>query len=143
MISGKLFQPVNRLTELQTIRPQTTRPQTTRPQAIQQDHHFKDLRKNTIFNIPSGKNTAMSPVRKTNPKLRPEFQEYFWDVDFKQLSVKRHSRFIAERILNYGDPESIKWLLTWADSNFLKELIDTSRNLNARTRNYWKTILRS
>ena len=83
----------------------------------------------------------MSPVRKTNPKLKPEFQKYFWDVDFKELSVQRYPRFIAERILNFGDTESINWLLKWADKDFLEKIIETSRNLNARTRNYWKTIL--
>lgn len=83
----------------------------------------------------------MLAERKADVKLRPEFRVYFWDADFNELSVERHSRFIAERILNYGDQESIKWLLSWVDDKFLKELLSTSRNLNARARNFWQVML--
>lgn len=84
----------------------------------------------------------MKPSGKNRPYLKPEFRRYFWDVNFDELSVGKYPRFIAERILNYGDAESIQWLLTWADIDFIKELINTSRNLNARTRNFWKIILK-
>ncbi len=34
-------------------------------------------------------------------------KRYFWDVDLAQLDVEKHSRFIIERILEYGRPEAI------------------------------------
>ena len=85
--------------------------------------------------------TRMLSDRNDMIKLPDELQEYFWDVDFHKLSLRKHSRFIAVRILNYGDPVSVQWFLSWADQDFLKKLLISSRNLNAKTRNFWKLKL--
>jgi len=68
-------------------------------------------------------------------------KKYFWDVEFSELSFEKHSRFITKRILNYGNMGDIKWLLTVIKTDFIKKIIRTSRNLNAKTRNYWEVML--
>ncbi len=73
--------------------------------------------------------------------LPQEFERYFWDVAFDELTIDKYPRFIAERILNYGDLNGIKWLLSWADMNFIRTIIQTSRNLNPKTRNFWQIIM--
>lgn len=73
--------------------------------------------------------------------LPGEFQKYFWDVSFSDLTMEKYPRFIAERILNFGDLNEIRWLLSRTDLNFIKTLIESSRNLNAKTRNYWQIVL--
>jgi hypothetical protein len=73
-------------------------------------------------------------------KLPEEFQKYFWDVRFDELSFEKFPRLIAERILNYGDLDSIKWLLSKTDKQFIRNIVETSRNLNAKTKNYWQLI---
>jgi hypothetical protein len=70
-----------------------------------------------------------------------EFQKYFWDVVFKDLSLEKYPRFIAERILNYGDLEGIRWLLAVLDKDFIRSVIMNSRNLNPKTKNYWQLML--
>ena len=70
-----------------------------------------------------------------------ELRKYFWDVAFDELNTEKYPRFIAERILNYGDLNGIKWLLSWADNSFIRAIVNNSRNLNAKTRNYWRIIL--
>lgn len=82
------------------------------------------------------------PDRQKAVKELPErFKRYFWDVSFDELSFATNSRFIAERILNYGNQEDIKWLLSNLDRDFLKAIVKSSRNLNVKTRNYWKLVL--
>jgi len=82
------------------------------------------------------------PIKRTPAKELPqEFRRYFWDTSFDELSFKKSPRFIAERILNFGNQKDIKWLLSQTDRAFLKSIITTSRNLNAKTRNYWKIVL--
>lgn len=81
------------------------------------------------------------PDRQKVVKLPERFKRYFWDVSFNELSFATNSRFIAERILNYGNEKDIKWLLSNLDINFLKTLVKRSRNLNVKTRNYWKLVL--
>ena len=74
-------------------------------------------------------------------RLPGDLKKYFWDVDFEELSFEKYPRFIAERILNYGDLNEVRWLLSFTDKQFIKSLVENSRNLNAKTRNYWKTML--
>jgi hypothetical protein len=86
---------------------------------------------------------SVHSTRNTPPgtKLPKEFQRYFWDVAFDELTLEKYPRFIAERILNYGDLSGIKWLLSRTDRKFIRTLVDNSRNLNPKTRNYWQIML--
>jgi len=76
-----------------------------------------------------------------NSVLPDMLRKYFWDCDFETLSMARYAQFISERILNFGDMQSLKWLLAQIDRSFLIELIQKSRNLNRKTKNYWKLML--
>lgn len=67
--------------------------------------------------------------------------KYFWDCDFENLDMSQYGFFISERILNYGDIPSLQWLFTQIDKVFLAEIVDKSRNLNKKTRNYWNLVL--
>ena len=44
-------------------------------------------------------------------KLPSFLQKYFWDVDFSKVDKKTHSQFIVERILEFGDQKSVKWMI--------------------------------
>ncbi len=77
----------------------------------------------------------------TNSSLPREFQKYFWDVNFDELTFIKYPGFISERILNFGDLDGVKWLLSRTDLSFIKTLVKNSRNLNPKTKNYWQLIL--
>jgi hypothetical protein len=74
-------------------------------------------------------------------KLPAEFKKYFWDVAFDELTFAKYQRFIAERLLNYGDQHAVKWLLSCTNRLFIRSLLETSRNLNDKTRNFWQIML--
>ncbi len=76
------------------------------------------------------------------PELPEKLKRYFWDVDPNELSFEEHSRFIAERILNFGNLEDVNWLFSHIDTQFIKTLVKNSRTLNNKTRNFWQTMLR-
>jgi hypothetical protein len=75
------------------------------------------------------------------PTLPTHFRKYFWDVVFEDLSWEKNPLFISERILNYGNEQDIRWLLDNINKALLKSVIKNSRNLNAKTRNYWQIML--
>jgi len=75
-------------------------------------------------------------------ELPEELRRYFWDVDPNELSFKENSRFIAERILNFGNLDDVKWLFARIDIQDISTLLINSRNLNNKTRNFWQTMLR-
>jgi hypothetical protein len=84
----------------------------------------------------------MPSHKKPKFKLPEEFLKYFWDVPFKKLNFEKNLRFLAERLLNYGDLNRVKWLLSHIDIQFIKTLVETSRNLNPKTKNYWNIMLK-
>jgi hypothetical protein len=76
-----------------------------------------------------------------NARLPEEFRKYFWDVDYDDLSLEKYPKFIAERIMNYGDLDSVKWLQSVLDREFIRSVVMNSRNLNPKTKNYWELLL--
>ena len=78
---------------------------------------------------------------KNNSTHLPEkLRKYFWDCDFDVLNMDKYSFFIAERILNLGDDYSIKWLLQNLSKEQLQGVVDKSRNLDKKTKNYWRIM---
>jgi len=74
-------------------------------------------------------------------KSLPRFlKKYFWDVDFSKLDKKTHSRFIIERILEYGDEKAIKWMEKNFKLNEIKKVVCQSRNLSLKSANFWQLI---
>lgn len=64
--------------------------------------------------------------------------KYFWDTDVKKISTRENKRYIIERLLEWGDIKSIRWLLQNFDQKFIKEELTRSRGLTARSANFWR-----
>jgi hypothetical protein len=74
-------------------------------------------------------------------ELPEMLRKYFWDCSFEDLRLAQYPIFISERILNLGDMDSLRWLFSKIDKKFLIDLVNKSRNLNKKTKNYWKLML--
>ena len=74
-------------------------------------------------------------------KLPDHFRKYFWDCDFEKITMKAYPFFISERLLNYGNEQILGWLLAQIDKAYLKKVIERSRNLDKKTKNYWNILL--
>lgn len=83
----------------------------------------------------------MLTVTEHNKRLPEEFRKYFWDVDYDHLILEKYPKFIAERIMNYGDLDSVRWLQSVLDREFIRSVVLNSLNLNPKTRNYWELVL--
>lgn len=79
-------------------------------------------------------------TKQKNKNLPEEFRKYFWDCEFNELSIEKYPKFIAERVLNFGDINSVKFLLSKIDIEFIKMIISTSRNLNNKTKNFCQPL---
>jgi hypothetical protein len=77
----------------------------------------------------------------TNKQLPEKFRKYFWDCNFDDLSLDRYKKFVVERILNFGDIYSVRYILLNVDKSELENIISTSRNLNSKTKNFWEIML--
>ena len=56
--------------------------------------------------------------------------QMFWDIDPKKLDIIRHKRFIMERILQYGTPPEISWLLDTYKKKDIIQVVKQSKNIN-------------
>lgn len=75
-------------------------------------------------------------------KLPSFLKPYFWDVDFNKLAPKKYKTFILKRVLDRGDDKAMRWLLKHYTKEDIKELITTTRDLSAKTANFWATYLK-
>jgi hypothetical protein len=66
-----------------------------------------------------------------------KMKAFFWDVPFYTLSPKKHSKYIIERILRYGDLSDIGWLTKTYKKTMIKEICHKSKNLSNKTKNFW------
>lgn len=60
-----------------------------------------------------------------------------WDVDRAAVDPWRHRQFIVERVLRYGDRDSLAWLLENFSRSDIADAVRRSRRLDRRTANYW------
>lgn len=59
----------------------------------------------------------------------------FWDVD--KVNPVLHSDYIINRILDYGNPHSVKWLLKHYTQKQIKNVIQFRRGLSRKTAYFW------
>ncbi len=71
---------------------------------------------------------------KTIPK---SIEILLWDVDLDELDLQKHSFFIIERIMVYGDEKDVRWMLKMFSKEQLIEVVKRSKNLDKKSANYW------
>ena len=65
----------------------------------------------------------------------------FWDIDPTNLDVDRYSRYVIERLLEYGDLSSVRWMERYFSREEIVKVLKTSRALSPKSANFWLTVL--
>lgn len=72
----------------------------------------------------------------------PEFlRPLFWDVDFDQLRIPGHERYIIERILELGDVAEVRWMFQTFPRDLILQALRRSRNLSRKSALFWASFL--
>lgn len=66
---------------------------------------------------------------------------YFWDVAFEELEVKKDTLFIMKRVLDRGNTQALRWVLSMYDKATIKTLILFSKDISPKTANFWAEML--
>jgi hypothetical protein len=75
-------------------------------------------------------------------KRLPKFlKHYFWEVDFETLDADRYSRYVIERILEYGGIKAVKWMTSTFSPKEIKSVLFTTRGLSLRSATFWAVVL--
>ena len=65
----------------------------------------------------------------------------FWDTDPDTLDMEQHRVYIIERVLEHGREEDARWLFRQYSRSAIAEIVNTSRRLSQKSKNYWGIIL--
>lgn len=83
-------------------------------------------------------NILVKKAKKIHAKRVMRFrQSLFWDVSPKTISPKRHSRYIIERILDFGTDDEVRWMWHFYPHTLIRDVVKKSRVLHAQTRPLW------
>jgi hypothetical protein len=69
-------------------------------------------------------------------------QSLFWDVNPKNIDVKKNAQYIIERILDFGNDKEVKWLWNSYSKSHLKSTVKKSRCLRPTTKTLWTLMLK-
>lgn len=75
-------------------------------------------------------------------KIPRSFKKYFWEINFNTLDIKKHQDYIIERLLEYGDEKAYKWVFNNFSLRKILTVINKSRKVSAKTKNFVNVILK-
>ncbi len=62
---------------------------------------------------------------------------YFWDTDIHAVDVRKNRRYIIERLLMFGRPAQIQWVVRRYAKKDIAQVIKRSKNIDKRTASFW------
>lgn len=71
-------------------------------------------------------------------KIELKIKKYFWDSDIKESDIEKHPDYVIIRLLEFGDPQSIKWLLRKFSKNTIRRAIKKRCGLSSKSVIFWK-----
>jgi hypothetical protein len=63
--------------------------------------------------------------------------KYFWDVNPFALDVQQHKTFIIERLLEYGDLDSLVWVNETYPKKDIQDVVMHSKRMSPKTANFF------
>ena len=68
-------------------------------------------------------------------------KEYFWDVKFEDLEIKKHQIFILKRLMEHGNDKAVSWMQKNFKPAELKNALSNYRGYSRKSANFWAFIL--
>lgn len=73
-------------------------------------------------------------------KFRPAL---FWDTNPKKIDTKKHSRYIIERILEFGRKDEVGWVFKKYPKSTIKKVINLPRvQLSRKSKALWSLLVK-
>ena len=69
--------------------------------------------------------------------MPPHIASYLWDVPLDKLNLVKASKFVIERVLEYGNTEDVVWLEKTYGKELIIKTISESLRISAKTGNYF------
>jgi hypothetical protein len=77
------------------------------------------------------------PSNRISDSDRKELFPFFWDVAIENIDIKKSGKFVIERLLRFGRPKEVLWILKQFTPLEIIDGIKASKTIDARTASYW------
>lgn len=67
-----------------------------------------------------------------------KFHRFFWDTDPRKIDLRRHKKYVIERILELGNLSAFQWLQLVYPGHLIRRVNEESRSVSKRSRNFWR-----
>ena len=64
----------------------------------------------------------------------------FWDTDVKSLDMQKDSKYIIERIMDFGNDEEVRWMRKYYPAELIASVCRSSKQLHKSTRTLWTKL---
>ncbi|MEK7147012.1 MAG: hypothetical protein AAB772_02020 [Patescibacteria group bacterium] len=70
-------------------------------------------------------------------------QSLFWDTNPKNIDIKKHARYIIERVLEFGQANEVGWVFKNYPKSMIKKVINLPRvQLSGRSKALWSLLVK-
>jgi hypothetical protein len=70
-------------------------------------------------------------------------QALFWDTDPRKIDVKKHARYIIERVLEFGWPNEVGWIFKNYQKRTIKKVLGLPRvQLSPKSKALWSLMVK-
>ncbi|MBI3260930.1 hypothetical protein HYZ64_00975 [Candidatus Berkelbacteria bacterium] len=76
-------------------------------------------------------------------KLPPFFQSIFWDTRLTNIDYKKHSRYVIERVLQWGRPQHVRWMLRHYSKRVILTVAKNGREVYPERKYFWQFYLKN
>ncbi len=74
--------------------------------------------------------------------LQQGLTRLFWDVDLATIDPSAHPEWLVERVLEYGNLDDVRLLISYFGQDVFLDLVSTSRYSSRKTMCFWSEILK-
>lgn len=80
-------------------------------------------------------------IMKEMKTLAEHLRPFFWGTDLSKIEFEENKPFIIERILEFGDIDAVRWLLSNVSLGDIKKTLEGSRRISQKSKNFWSIFL--
>ena len=82
--------------------------------------------------------TRLMLLEKESGEIPKEHYWLFWDTDPQKIEIHSFSKYIIERVLEFGNWQAFRWLQLVFPVKKIIEVLVTSRALSKKSKEFWE-----
>ncbi|MEK6543476.1 MAG: helix-turn-helix domain-containing protein [Elusimicrobiota bacterium] len=80
------------------------------------------------------------PRRGMGAHMPTAIKKFFWSHPHQDIDPSTYARFTVTQLLQYGDSQAVHWTQQRYGLPYLKKIASSSREIDARTKNFWALL---